>query len=223
MIKVVIFDLDDTLISEYEYIKSGYRFVSQILNERYRITGNINEELNQLFIESPKNVFNRLLDNHHISYDKEDILCLVNEYRNHVPDIYLYDDVIPLLEKLSQKNIRFGIITDGYLSTQKNKVEVLKLNEYFEKIIYTESLGRKYWKPNPKSFELMKEYFNVEYDEIMYIGDNPQKDFYINHYYPIYTVQINRNQKIYKNNNYFQEVYPKLIINNLLELEKFIN
>ncbi len=29
MIKAVIFDLDDTLVSEYDYVKSGYKCVAR--------------------------------------------------------------------------------------------------------------------------------------------------------------------------------------------------
>ena len=35
MKKAVIFDLDDTLISEDEYIRSGYRAVSSFLKDMY--------------------------------------------------------------------------------------------------------------------------------------------------------------------------------------------
>ena len=31
MIKAVVFDLDDTLISEKEYIKSGYRHIAEVV------------------------------------------------------------------------------------------------------------------------------------------------------------------------------------------------
>ena len=62
MVKAVIFDLDDTLISERQYIESGYRHISKVLSKKL----NKNEdELYQLLLnlldESPKNVFNRLL------------------------------------------------------------------------------------------------------------------------------------------------------------------
>ena len=37
MCKAIIFDLDDTLISEKEYIKSGYKAVSKYIEEKYRL------------------------------------------------------------------------------------------------------------------------------------------------------------------------------------------
>ena len=35
MIKAVVFDLDDTLISEHQYIESGYQKVAEFLSDKY--------------------------------------------------------------------------------------------------------------------------------------------------------------------------------------------
>lgn len=37
LIKAIVFDLDDTLISEHEYIKSGYKHISQTLSKKINI------------------------------------------------------------------------------------------------------------------------------------------------------------------------------------------
>ena len=89
MIKAVIFDLDDTLVSEYDYVKSGYKCVARRLavqkifpatfDEIYRV-------LLDLFAEDSKNVFNRLYDYFEIPYSKKEIKELVNVYREHKPD-----------------------------------------------------------------------------------------------------------------------------------------
>ena len=219
MIKVVIFDLDDTIISENEYIKSGYKHVSHIIAKRYGLKeNNLYRELYDLYKKGTKNVFNSLLDKYQISYMRDDILYLVNEYRNHIPNICFFDDVIPFLDKLKRKGIKIGIISDGYLSTQHNKANVLELYDLYDKVIFTEELGRKYWKPSPKSFEIMKNYFEVKYDEIMYIGDNPLKDFYIGSIYPIKTVRIMRKKSVYKNAEYYQGIKEHYLINSLNEL-----
>lgn len=219
MIKVVLFDLDDTLISENEYVKSGYHHVAKIIRNKYLMNDKeVYKRLYLLYKQSTKNVFNRLLDQDNIKYTKEDILFLVNEYRNHIPAIHFYDDVIPVLDILKQKKIRIGIISDGYLSTQYNKAKVLNLYNIFNKVIFTEELGPKYWKPHPKAFEIMKEYFNVEYQEMIYIGDNPQKDFYIKSIYPIKTVRIMRKSNLYKDELYYKGIIEDQRISNLKEI-----
>ncbi|WP_318753436.1 HAD-IA family hydrolase [Globicatella sp. PHS-GS-PNBC-21-1553] len=62
---------------------------------------------------------------------------------------------------------------------------MLNLEKYFDKIIVTDELGRAYWKPHPKSFEIMKAHFGVNYNEMVYVGDNPQKDFFIKKSIPL--------------------------------------
>ena len=62
MIKAVIFDLDDTLISESEYIKSGFESVSKEISNKYNLDyKDVVKKTNDLFSHSSKNVFNRVL------------------------------------------------------------------------------------------------------------------------------------------------------------------
>ena len=103
MVKAVIFDLDDTLISEKEYIKSGYCHIAGIIENRFAMDKNqVFYDLMSFFKVSPFNVFNRLYDKYQIEYSKEMILDLVNEYRGHFPDIQFYDDVLPCLSELKR-------------------------------------------------------------------------------------------------------------------------
>lgn len=88
MIKSVIFDLDDTLISEKRYIESGYKHISKLLSKKLQKD---EQELYQilitLFNEDTKNVFNRMFDMIGVIYNQNDVLELVEAYRNHVPTI----------------------------------------------------------------------------------------------------------------------------------------
>ena len=222
MIKAVVFDLDDTLISEKEYIKSGYREIAKYLNKTYKIdnTNKIYDKLFELFKQDSKYVFNRILDYYNIEYNEEVIKKLIKIYREHIPDINLYDDVMPCINKLKSNNIKLGIITDGYIETQRAKLNKLQAYEFFDYIIITEELGRAFWKPNPKAFEIMKEKLNVGFDEMMYIGDNPKKDFYISKIYPIKTVRIIRADSVYKDEMYLENIKEECRIESLDELGK---
>ena len=131
MIKAIVFDLDDTLISERDYIKSGFKYVSKIISDRYKLDNNeVYEVMRELFKESSKNVFNRVLDNFNIKYKKEEVLYLVKEYREHKPNIEFYKDVIPTINKLRNNGYKLGIITDGYKETQNKKIDVLFIMAY---------------------------------------------------------------------------------------------
>lgn len=219
MIKAVIFDLDDTLISERQYIESGYCHIAKLLSKKLdKDEKEIYEQLIKLFNKSSKNVFNRLLDNLGVSYSQNTIIELVEEYRNHLPDIKFFDDVIPCLQQLKDKNFKLGLITDGYASAQRKKLEAVKAYNYFDEIIITDELGREYWKPHPKAFEIIKEKFTVEFNEMVYVGDNPVKDFYISAIYPITTIKINRKSSVYRNTSYYKGITEKEKINSLSEL-----
>lgn len=218
-IKAVVFDLDDTLISEKQYIESGFRHVAEVLSSKLCISKQIIfEMLMNLFNASPKNVFDRLFDKLQIRYSKKDILKLVEEYRNHTPDIQFYDDVLPCLKQLKNRGIKTGVITDGYISTQRNKLKVLNAEKYFDHIIVTEELGREYWKPHPRAFEVMRNVLKIEFNEMVYVGDNPVKDFYIASNYPIKTVRIYREDSIYRNEPYYKNLEETFRIFSLLEL-----
>jgi putative hydrolase of the HAD superfamily len=219
MIKVILFDLDDTLISEKEFVNDRFEYLSFFIAKKYFLSTEIViGTLHTLFQESPLNVFNRFFDYIHISYSKEDIDLLVKKYREEEVKVKYFDDVLPTIIQLKNKKIKLGIISDGNLSTQKNKIKCLKTEDYFDKIILTDEFGKKFWKPNPKAFEMMKDYFNVSYDQIAYVGDNPEKDFYIGKLFPITTIRIQRENSLYEKRRYYQDVREEFRIETMNEL-----
>ena len=171
-IKVVIFDLDDTLYSEKEYVRSGFKYISHFFPD----IENAYEELYSLFLQHRNAIDEFLLI--HNCYSDELKNRLLHEYRFHIPNIHLYDGVYEMLLCLRQSDHELGMITDGRVEGQENKINALKLNKVFDKIIITDSLGgTEYRKPNPKAFEIMRYFFNTSYSDMCYIGDNLNKDF----------------------------------------------
>lgn len=223
MIKAVVFDLDDTLISEKEYIKSGFKHISKLISKEHNIEAiSIYESMNDLFKEDSKNVFNRLLDKLNIKYDVEYIKYLIHEYRSHMPSIDLYKDAQEILDCLRSNGIKLGMITDGYKITQRNKIKALNIEEYFECIVVTDELGREYWKPHRKPYEIVKEELGLQYEEIIYVGDNINKDFITANKLGIHTVMINRVEGIYLNLDKDEEYKAKNIINTLTSLVEML-
>lgn len=223
MIKVVVFDLDDTLISEKDYIKSGFEHIAYIYSDKYKFNNiEVFNILMDLFNENTSNVFNRFYEKMNIEYSIEDIKKDIFEYRNHIPKIKFFEDVIPTIKDLKSKGIKLGMITDGYKETQRNKIKVLDLEKYIDYIIVTDELGREFWKPHQKSFIMMKDYFNVEYNEMVYIGDNPLKDFKAGNDLGMNTIMISRMNKIYNKIVINKEYDAKLKINNFIFFDKYI-
>ncbi len=167
MIKSVIFDLDDTLCPEIEYVKSGFKAVADYFNDP-----SIYEKLYTLFKVDTKNVYQRA------GFDKETCERCIQIYRDHKPNLQLPPETKETLLALKNKGYSLGIITDGRPKGQWNKIHVLKLDSIFNNIIVTDELGGiEYRKPNPKAFQIMSDKMNCSFENMIYIGDNPAKDF----------------------------------------------
>lgn len=222
MIKGVIFDLDDTLISEKEYIKSGFKVVCNVISEQHNLNfDTVYQKIFELFDEDSDYVFNRLLDCFNIEYEKEYILELLKIYRGHSPDISLYSDAEEILNYLAGKNYKLGIITDGYKITQNKKLESLDIDSCFDCIIITDELGKDYWKPHKKPYKLCSNNLGVDYSSLIYVGDNIKKDFITANKLGMHTVQIVREEGVYKDLDSIEESYKAdHVISDLNELKE---
>ena len=171
MHKVVVFDLDDTLYKEIDFLKSAFREIADYLSNQSGIHG-LWPEMVQYF-EEKKDVFQEVIDLYELTVEKQ---FLIEMYRKHIPEIQLDDDTIVVLEALkANPDISIGLITDGRLLSQMNTIKALGLDNYIEEdnIIISGAWGHQ--KPDEFLFSLIeKRYPDCEY---MYVGDNPEKDF----------------------------------------------
>lgn len=174
--KVICFDLDDTLYKEIDFLKSAFK---EIMEYALRISANINMSADDLYegmIEayfSKKDAFDYLIASVGADIDKG---TLLNLYRNHFPQISLSEGALELLNEIKSRGFKIGIITDGRSVQQRNKVKALGLSDFVsnENIIISEEFGSE--KPSRANYE----YFITKYPEasdFYYIADNPKKDF----------------------------------------------
>ena len=171
-LKAVIFDLDDTLYSEREYVKSGFAAVAEVLSN----VENAEQKLWTLFTDG-KAAVDELLTSEGIFSEHLKAACL-KAYRNHTPKISLYVGVKDMLIRLRESGYKIGIITDGRPQGQRAKVDALGLSELVDEIIVTDELGgEEYRKPCEKAFRIMTERLGVTPSECSYVGDNINKDF----------------------------------------------
>jgi putative hydrolase of the HAD superfamily len=199
MITTVVFDLDDTLYDEIEYCKSGFRTVADFLAESSntfsaeRIFDSI---WKQFTTGNHTKTFNAALDELGISYDDKLIEELVNVYRSHIPNLTLPQDSRDVLCELRAK-YTLALLTDGYEAGQKMKVQSLGIEKFFKCIIYTEQLGREFWKPSPAGFEKIIEILNAKPENTVYIADNEKKDFIAPNKLGFSTVQLIRYARLH--------------------------
>ena len=221
MIKAVVFDLDDTLYKERDFVYSGFMEVAKYLGKKFSLNAdNIYKLILDIFHEKGRGkVFNILCDKYSLD---ESVDKLVEIYRNNIPDIKLYDDAIYILERLKD-TYSLGIITDGKNTVQWNKIKALDVEKYIDKIIVTDDYGKEYWKPSKEPYKDLIKHFNVEPEECIYVGDNPNKDFISANRLGIYTVRIIRQVGDHMDTTMSNEYEADYRIRSLVELEDIID
>ncbi|WP_299122863.1 HAD-IA family hydrolase [uncultured Winogradskyella sp.] len=206
---VIVFDLDDTLYNELDYLKSAYKEIAELLDPTD--WKSLYSTMFSLY-RNKSNVFEFLNKNYKI-----EIKTLVNLYRNHKPNIQLFEGVMPILEAIKSKNGKIGIITDGRSKTQRAKIDSLGILKYIDEIIISEEIGSE--KPNLENYKAIeKAIFGTQY---YYLADNLKKDFIVPNALGWKSIALIDNGKNihYASSNYMDSKYrPEKFILNFNEI-----
>jgi len=214
--KIVIFDLDDTLYKEIDFVKSAYMEIALWIGNVYGKKG-VYEYMLYCY-EQKLNVF--LCVNSEYELDIP-LVTYLKKYREHFPTIFLSNDAEYTLKRMREANIPLGIITDGRSVTQSNKIKALRLDRYmsWENCIISEAFG--YSKPSTEAFG----YFQNKYGDAdyYYIGDNVLKDFIAPNQLGWTTIcLLDDGQNIHKQVSVSDKMKPQYEIINFHGLENFI-
>jgi len=166
--RIVCFDLDDTLYKEVEYLQSAYRDIARALWGEDWLRW---YEQMVRWYEAGENVFERVCS---VRKDVE-MGGLLNMYRFDLHGLCLSDEVEDVLAGLKADGVKLGLITDGRSVTQWNKIRALGLERFFDEgdVVISEEFGSE--KPAAANYEyFMRRYPGAEFT---YVADNPRKDF----------------------------------------------
>lgn len=173
---VLVFDLDDTLYDEVSYVQSGFAAVADFAADRWGIrratfARRLREALER---EGRGRVFDIALAAEGIQSRHAVEQCL-SAYRAHHPRIALSAAGRRCLKRFSQLPIY--IVTDGNALVQERKVEALGVRPKVRKVLVTHRYGRHHAKPSPYCFLRIAAWERTDPANIVYVGDNPAKDF----------------------------------------------
>jgi putative hydrolase of the HAD superfamily len=219
VIKCIVFDMDDTLYDEIDYYKSGFTVISHQVADDFGLkAGVVFKVLWEIFSSgNHKTAFDAAAEKLGIVFDKSYIEKLVNIFRNHKPDITLPPESRMVLEDLKSR-YKLGLITDGYLPAQEFKAKALGLEKFFDCIIYTESLGREYWKPSPVSFEKLLVRLDVSAGQCVYVADNLRKDFLAPNQMGFKTIRVVRKKRLHTGRVPSKEALPRYEVDSVAKL-----
>ncbi|MBE7103558.1 HAD-IA family hydrolase [Bacillus cereus] len=177
----MLFDLDDTLLDRDKAVD---KLFSIILEEFY---GDVEQHavknaMLQKFKEYDKKSYGHS--------DKVKVLeSLFDEFppkyrlpRNYIQDFWnnnfpkcfsINQNTINIINTI-KSHIKVGIITNGSTQRQKAKIINTNLNRYFDTIIISEEAG--FSKPDKRIFELVLNKLNVQSEDVLFVGDDLEKD-----------------------------------------------
>ena len=175
-IRLVVFDIDDTLYIEEDFVRSGFDAVGQFAARELGINGLAAACLKLHWSGVRGSVFNDALKACGHADDEATVRQLIDVYRGHRPAIRLLPDALQVLDALKGR-YRMAAVSDGPYVGQAQKAAALRLDGWIEAVILTDHWGREFWKPHPRAFETLQEQFQVSGPECVYLGDSPVKDF----------------------------------------------
>jgi len=240
VIKVIAFDLDDTLYNATELaresrisglkamIKKGLKMdlnsAILTLNEIVKEYGTNNSRHYDIFILRI-NRFEPQIDFIRTNQKNKYVSAAVMAYHEQkIISIKPFDDVIPCLKQIRDLGIETAIISDGIPIKQYEKILRLGIDELIDLIVISDEIGIR--KPNPKLFDYCLKKFGVKGYESIYVGDNLEKDLVPACMNGMNSVYIHRGGK-YNNITTGEKILngtkPEFEINSLLELKEIIN
>ena len=175
----IVFDMDDTLYFERDYVRSGFQAVAAAVASSSVPQQDAFNLMWDLFEEGARGTtFNDLLARYPELSERYAVTDLVKLYREHTPTIRLMPEMEALLRELRAKEVPLGVITDGPLVSQRAKADALRLERYAASVVLTDTWGQDFWKPHHRAFTVTSEALGVPPENLIYIGDNPGKDFH---------------------------------------------
>lgn len=224
-IKVLSFDLDDTLWPCLPTIQRAENLLYQWLSEQVPV---ITQHYDVLQLREKR----RLLLNDHngLSHDLSQLRMLSFEqlaeefdldrkwikpafdvFYNARQQITLFDDVKPVLDVLKD-DFQLVSLTNGNADTVMTGVD-----HWFEFALNSITVGKK--KSEPDIYQHVQALTNISAQQMMHIGDDPVQDVLGARLAGVYTVWLNRENKPWL----IEDYQPDAVINSLHELPKLLN
>jgi len=215
MVKVVLFDLDGTLIDSKKAIVKSFLETAKILHvtlDPKIIEENIglnSKEILKLALKTPLN-----------DVGIENFIKLRRKVYESLwrKEVKLYSDVLPVLKELKRRRIKVGIVSSNIKSRLKEILEYFNLEEYID--VYIGLGDYVHAKPHPEPILLALKKLNVNVkSEVYYVGDM-ELDCLAAKNAGIKFILIIRDRA--SNEQYFKKCKPDFIVYDLYELLNII-
>lgn len=188
----MVFDLDDTLYLERDYVVSGLTAAGDWARARLGLD-RLGPIMRERFEAGARQ---RIFDDSLAALGQTATPALVARllavYRQHRPRIALATDATRYLDR-RDAGTAVAIVTDGFLDAQRRKLRALDLfRRGVRQAVCTDRWGRAAWKPSRRAFDHLEAAFGLSGARFTYVADNPSKDFVAPRQLGWHTVRIVR-------------------------------
>ena len=163
--KLVLFDLDGTLIDTDKLIFMGYYHMFKTYRNDYKVTFD-----DMLSFLGPT-----LMDMFKIYFPNENHNEMIEEYRrftmeNHDKFVSSFKGAEETLKALKDIGVRLGVVTSKRKDVASYGLKQFNLDKYIELLIDCNDVTK--FKPDPEGINRALEYFNVDSKDTLMVGDS---------------------------------------------------
>lgn len=188
--RCVVFDLDDTLYDEIDFVRSGFAAAAAVIADHFGVDAHAVLD-GCLTSRRLDGAFQSVVEAAGLPPSAIDLMLAA--YRLHVPTLEMSPELRDALIALRERDGAIACITDGRSLTQRNKLQALGLAGILDPVLISEETGHA--KPDAHNFrEVLR---RVKAREFWYIADNPAKDFVAPNALGWITVSVDRGKRIH--------------------------
>jgi putative hydrolase of the HAD superfamily len=180
-IKAVLFDLDNTLIDFLKMKKMSVEaaitaMIDAGLPMKKEAAMKVLWDLYDKYGIEYSKIFQKFLVKTLGSIDWKILASGIIAYRN-VKTSFLepYPHVIPTLIKLKERGYKLGVVSDAPRMKAWLRLAAMKISDFFDVVITLDDTDRKP-KPNPAPYKAALLKMGLKPDEVIFVGDNPNRD-----------------------------------------------
>jgi putative hydrolase of the HAD superfamily len=176
LIRAALFDLDDTLYEQAEWLRGAWRAVARAAAVLGVDPAALESALVAVCAEGSAR--GRIIDRAlaRIGASGTLVAPLLDAFRSYSPrSLNLYPGAREAVSRL-RRELAIGLVSDGDVGIQRAKLGALGLSDAFDVVVLSDAIGREWRKPHPLPFGAALTAMDVAAEEAVYIGDNPDKD-----------------------------------------------
>ncbi len=176
LFNAVLFDLDDTLYDQFEWLMGAFSHMGEAVSAAGGDGARLASELLEVarLGSDQGRVIDRALER--VGTCPLGLAELLEIFFSYRPDhLQPYPGLIEPLRRLADL-VPLGLVTDGHPSIQRDKVTALGLEGLFQVVVCSDDLGRHLRKPAPEPFLEGCKRLGTSPSRAVFVGDRPSKD-----------------------------------------------